>query len=705
MANLKSFPHYEINVKDESLRNVLAVDELSLHRPLYFGFAEKGPANIPIYGSYDELVSIFGEEMFNEYGKYFNHPTVFLKENIKYQKVFFSRMVPDDAKAASMVLEAAIYEDQIQQWEKDQNGNRVVDSNGNWIPKDDGGSPPTLIKEPGIVIEWRRRALDDNENMNSIQVTTVTENGKTKTVYPIFVYKEKYAGEYGNNTGIKIWKDDDTSDLLITDIGAMIYRFGLEQKLSDTSSIPIQTKFSEDYIEFTPKPFTIDPNTGDKLGYDEVINEKYSSLPVYTKIYNENIKTIGDICIPYEDANIFNIPNGWMVNIIDGIDISGNYYDHIVVNSNDAYQSYLFDTIFYLPNDVIANDNVNPGSNIGINQYLQLDTPLNPNDNKSPLNEFVVSYLMGGYDGTLTLDVLEEKVRQFLNYTSPSYPDIIDKARYPITHIYDTGYSYNHGTKDALINFASLRNDIKIILATQDASEKPNTMNEDQIIGLDLVNKAKLHPESFLFGTQACRFTVYAQCGVLVNNIKYKNVVPATIDAMIKKAYWQGATYVKGEPKGLPKSKVTILKNINYVIPVDKIKETFFDFGINCMQYYDMTSCHYPMVKTVYGNDTSLLSDDIFVDYIVYIGSIVQLLWAKYVGTSYNINTLYGNIINDLNKSIYKALGSYIRAEVTTYQTAEDAALGYQITVQIAVYDTPANKVWKVIVPVRRDAV
>jgi len=704
MANFKSFPHYEINVKDESGTNPLAVENLSLHKPLYFTFAEKGEINKPFYGSYDEIKEHFGEKIFDEYSEYFFHPNVFIKENLKYQKVFVSRMAPPNAKTATMVLELAVYIDGIQQWQKEPDGTRSLDTDGNWIPKTTGTSPPVLVVEDGVILEWRRRALLPGESFKSIPTSTITENGKTKTVYPIFTYVEKYPGAIGNNTGIRIYNTDEIDETLIDTIGARIYRFAVENKLENGSSSIVRTFMNGEYIDFTPKPNTIDPSTGQQLSYINAINEEYNDdvMPVDTWIYADNIKAIGDLCIANENTSDFNIPNGWMVNIIDGIDTNGNYYDHIVVNSNDAYQSYLYDTLFYLPWDVSANANINPSNIVGLNQYLSLDTPLNPQDNKSPLNEFVVNYMIGGTDGDMTIDILEERVRAFMNVNNPTFPEIQDKMHYPITHIYDTGFSYSNGTKEALINFAGLRNDVKIILSTQDASEPANTQNEDQTTGNALKVAAQLHPESYLFGTQACRFTIFSQCGKITTNPKYRNIVPATIDAMVKKAFWHGATYIKGEPKGLPNSKVTILKDINWALSSEELKALFWDDDINYMQYYDMTSYHYPSVKSVYTNETSLLIDDIFTDYITYLGSIVPFYWAKFSGTSFGINTLVGKIISDLTSAIYKAFGTYIRVEVNAYQTELDKQLGYQITVQVDVYDTPSNRVWKVIIPVRR---
>jgi len=639
MAKFKSFPHYEINVKDESGANVLAVEELSLHRPLYFGLAEKGPINVPVYGSYSELASIFGEGTFDEYSKYFKHQTVFVKENVKYQKVFFVRVAPDTAAEAGLVIEAEV--------------------------TDDGSS---------VTVNWNTRALASGESINNIAPAT---SGNT-TTYPVYAIKMKYAGEFGNNVGVSIYSDSDNNDDS-SRLGTRLYNISFfEIPYGSNTAFNILDKFLSKVQTIAFKPNTVDPDTGVRLYYDDIMynNFEEGAIPFDSYLYSENVEAIGTAILNYDTSNggspAFTDP--WLVDIFGKDD-------------NKTYD--LSDPEVPLTNVTITNS----------------------------LFEDVINYAVGGSDGlsgtiadNLLFETLVQNWLTTINGVPSVFPDILDNSRYPITHLYDSGFITP--TKEKLIDFASVRDDIKITISTQSVYNSsdgsfadPNTSAEDYSAGSILATQAKLHPESFLFGTQACRFAVYAQCGKIVTNNQYIHIVPATIDAMVKKAYWQGATYVKGEPKGLPSSEVTILKDVNWFPASDTVKQLDWDAGINYMQYYDMTSYHYPSTKTVYANDTSLLSDDIFVDYIVYLKHLARIEWAKYAGVSYSVSKLIGNIERTLTSSIYKALGSYIRTEVTAYQTAEDAALGYQLTVQIAVYDTPANRVWKVIIPVRREEV
>jgi hypothetical protein len=224
-------------------------------------------------------------------------------------------------------------------------------------------------------------------------------------------------------------------------------------------------------------------------------------------------------------------------------------------------------------------------------------------------------------------------------------------------------------------------------------------------MGSFLRGRALLHPESFIYGTMACRVTIQQQCGKLAELSNYTRIVPSTLDNLVKKGKWQGAVYMKGKPKGLPHSAVTVLKDINWVPVMSDFKQQSWDNALNYMQYYDMTSLHYPDVISIYPYLTSLLSDDIFTDMLVYIKHIVRFQWAKFAGVDDPIAQLIGDIKESVGREIYGKLGNFLRAEVNPYQTELDVELGYALTVEIPVYGTIPNRVWNVIVPVRREVV
>ncbi len=666
MAKFYSFPHYEINVKDESMRTPLIVEQLALHRPIFLSFAERGPIGVPVYGSYEELVKRFGEGTFDMFSNYYRHPSLFAERSLRNNKVFFVRLASDTSKAASLLLQCSIYKKPIIQYQKDSEGYRITDVDDNPIPIDDGvgGS----LKEVGTVIKWSVRELDLlNENPKALiqQTSSIPDPDGgpniTVTTYPIAAFSATSSGAWGNVTGFKFYWNEDSDSGVAEAMQSIIYTFGMTSVPwgEDTPAV-VRTKYLDTSTEFTFAEGTTDKTTMRRYNLTEVIPNEYSADNIIfdMHLYPANVKTIGASCLA--DENVANFPeltSEFMVNLFSGKTMLQQPYDHIVIDT-DADDSVIF-------------------------------------------NKNVINYMTGGNDGDTTDEDLEELTRIWL--TGNVFPDINDKPRYPITHLYDSGYDAT--TKESLIDFLGLRDDVKIILSTQSVYNEPNTKAEDQSMGSFLRARALLHIESFIYGTMACRVTILQQCGYLSENVPYVKLVPATLDCMIKKGIWQGAIYMKGKPKGLPNSAVTVLKNMNWFPVTDDFKQLSWDNALNYMQYYDMTSVHYPDVISVYPYLTSLLSDDIFTDMLVYIKHIVRFQWAKFAGVDDPIQQLIANIKDSVSRDIYAKLGNFVRAEVNPYQTDLDVELGYALTVEIPVYGTVPNRVWNVIVPVRRESI
>lgn len=664
MAKFFTYPHYDINVKDESLTTVLAVEELALHRPIFFSFAERGPAGVPKYGTYEELYALFGEGTFDVFSKYYRHPTLFLEKCLQYNKAFFVRLASADASYSTLVLQCSVIKKDVIQYQKDSEGFFIYDTNDNKIPIDDGTGNP--LKEPSTVLKWTVREVDlDNENPKKlIQKTTIevdpeTGSNITVTTYPVAVFVASSPGEWGNVTGFKLYWNSDSDTSVAETMESLIFTFGIVTTPwgEDTPSV-VRNVYLESETEFTFAKDTIDKTTMRRYDIAEVLGNEFDSddLTFSLYVYPENVEAIGNACIADESLTVFpELTSPYMVNFFTGAGLDQRPYDHIIIDTEST------GTLTF--------------------------------------NKNIIHYMIGGDDGDTSDDSLESLTREWL--TGNVFTDIMDKARYPITHLYDSGY--NSETKESLIEFLGVRDDVKITLSTQSVYNEPNTKSEDQSMGSYLRSRALLHPESTIYGTQACRVTIFQQCGYLNELTSYINVVPATLDCMIKKGIWQGAIYMKGKPKGLPKSAVTILKNINWFPVNADLKQLSWDNALNYMQYYDMTSVHYPDVISVYPYLTSLLSDDIFNDMLVYIKHIVRYQWSKFAGVDDPIAQLIADIKDSVSRDIYAKLGNFVRAEVNPYQTDLDLELGYSLTIEIPVYSTMPNRVWNVIIPVRRE--
>ena len=655
MTDLKTFPHYTVEYEDRTVRDVFIPEELPLHRPLFLIMAEKGKVGVPVWGDYTDMKAEFGEATFDKYSAFFKHSTLFAKEAMKYQKVFCVRVADADASAATLVLEAQVTVNaDIPQYEKDGDGFRQVDVNGDWIPSED--PPGTPVTETGIEIVWVARALAEGETVATLAPTS---DGDT-TSYPILALEVDSPGARANYYGIKMWFDHGELDTdLVTDLGAMMFNFAaVQQPYGYDTTVPIRDFYNNTSVEFMFKPDQVNPSTDERISFDDVMLNNYDDdLPFTPTVFADNIKTIGDLIVTLDAVHSPELVDGWMANPMTGRNSLGQYYDHVLVNTTGVEGATIMD-------------------------------------------EDVIQYMTGGADGLTDYTTFDGLVKIW--FDPATFPDITDEARYPITHMYDSGYTLD--TKKAMIDFFGVRPDVKVVASTQDAANDPNTKAEDQSTGSALRAQMLLHPASTVYGTQAFRGTIIQQCGRLVSSIDApsSDVVPLVFDCLQKKCKYQGSIRFKGKPKGLPNSAVTAFATVNWLPNSDDHKQLSWDTGLNYLQHYDMTSWHYPDVKSVYPIDQSTMSDDILADQLVYLYHIGRQSWAYWVGRDEPAVNLYSLIREDILKRIDDAFGTYLSCDVDVYQTDADKALGYKTTVKITVNSVFSQRVWDILIPVER---
>lgn len=664
MAIRQTFPHTEINIRDDSPRPIPVVTEMPLHIPIFFGFAEKGEPNVPHFGTMAQQVEKFGQLTFTARSPFFLHPNLFATYAGRYQAFFFVRLQPTDAAVGALVLEAAVVDDDLVQYQKDVLGARLKDEAGDWLPELEADNT-TPVTEPGIKVTWAVRPLGAEEAYNTLLPTTATVGGKSVTTYPILATRGKSANAALNKVGYKLYYTDEIDTTLVDRLDALTFRFAPVQLTPGTAiETALRDVFSMPYVDVALKRDALDANTDSLYDVEEVLRRNYwytdaagnraASLPFDLHVYDANVATIGTRVkakSPEFDADL----SAYRVNILSGIDAAGHEYDHLLVTNAAAV-----------------------------------------------VNENVVLYHQGGADGTLTKAKLEELTVAY--FSGDVYPEIKDHAQYPITHIYDSGYAL--ATKYELLNAWSPgglnRDDVKIVFSTQDVADAANTKQEDLSTAAALRARILLHPESLLFGTQTMRASIFQQAGYLADATSYRPLVPATLDSLVKRCVCHGAPYIKDTWKGRPNSELTTLVGLNWTPASDDHKQLSWDTGANYAQYADMRVLFYADTRSIHPIENSLLSDDETVDKLVYLKHLARRQWTIWAGRSDDVKLLFDRIATGIDQAANFAFNGTLPTATRVFQTELDAALGYQTTVEINATANMANRVWKVIVPVNR---
>ena len=678
MANLYTIwthPHNTTNVKDESATNAAQSVVLPLHRPHFCIFAAKGEANTIDWYTGTEARREFGAATFERNTPYWNNEQTFLVNAVlPNQGCFITRLVPDDATSSSVVLELHIKKDvPVQQYKRNPDGSYVLDENKNKIKLQNSDGSDLI--EPGISYKWTSRVMTDDEDVATVKPSVMEVGDEVTYIYPIVAAKYSSAGTWGNRAGFKFFcnRNDQESEIVTTH-NALLYTFAPAEKPygSDTPTY-LGTIYDSAYSQFIMKDKTYDDDTKKYVDANSTIFRLYtedastkSILPFDVHFYTEHVEEIGKALLEFESDVPELMDSPYMVNICSFTDTLGNEYPHAI-------------------DEVVYQMNNSAGGFTSIVDCTYL-TDMN------------YHYLDGGSDGDISRENFEELYRAFLDFKI--IPELQDYMHYPITHLYDTGYS--NDTKVAQYNFAAVMPNVVITSATQDANKEMQDLDTAISVGTYLRTQAMLTPESELYGTQACRAQLFVQSGHL-NDKNYTELVPYSFWLCERRCTFQNSTFFKGDLGPDPNNRVTLFRDVNF-IPYSKTqKEICFKNALNYCEHGRMDRHFFASVQSIYKNKTSMLADVWFVDAVIYLKYIIDWAWADTANASMPLPALSQLVTTKIRDAAVTAFGSkYTLTECEFYQTEEEALLGTTYHVRCVLVGDSPNLIWNSDIIVRR---
>jgi hypothetical protein len=345
------------------------------------------------------------------------------------------------------------------------------------------------------------------------------------------------------------------------------------------------------------------------------------------------------------------------------------------------------------------------------------------------LDSAIDMFLTGGSDGSLDSgkpvncsefdrdNIVDQYVYRFLKLKIN--PKIVDKFRYPITHLYDCGFSMT--TKYAMIDFLDIRDDVAVELSTQTifpsdwATGVPTVAKDDYRTKINLNDQAKdimngmvlreralLMRESVLKGTECMRASIYTQAGKPVS-ANYIKPVPFTLWSAVQHARYGNTDQMSvQEPRGLPYSYNEMFKVWNWTNYSEPMKEKTWNNGLNYCQFADMKRIFYPALRTVYREETSVLVDQWVMDALVYTKHECRKAWARFSGRNDKQAIIESAIKVYLENTLAHLYNGKYSFTVDVYKTEEEQKLGYvehvklslefPATMRVLVFDIEVNR-------------
>lgn len=428
------------------------VDPMPSHLPLIFVLAEKGQEE-PLLADYARLVNEFGAATFNESGPYFTHQTRLL--NIMAgngNAMMIQRVKPLNAASARVRLSVE---------------SRVIQT---------AGGPKTQLI-------WHTEISRYPSNMQGIgkasEITFTRPVNTTdpsvlsqSTLTPVMDFDVRTFGKHGNMSGFSLEPvlEGMGSEEQHINMNAFLYRmrFFTRNNLNIPAS-PRPSDLGNYYFEGTFSLDSIFPRLSRSAYLGEVIKFEwdqteggYQNCPfAEPHIYADEIRVLCE-----------RIAEGYTVPHKSGV----GTVSVVGENTFDAQLPLTIDSRFAL------------GTGVDKALLLNIFTGV-MFDGHTPYHTFVVEktgaltgeiigantivYASGGEDGLAVLPdgkpnrlenmrILDDYVQTYMNEFGSGQYKLLDMAKYPVSGVWDTGFSYN--TKIAMLTATQRRKDILAFL-------------------------------------------------------------------------------------------------------------------------------------------------------------------------------------------------------------------------------------------------
>jgi len=672
-------------IKDESSRPPIYEPELiPTHLPHVFLFTERGPT-IPQLTYGDPMIRLYGAKTFDYSGKYANHQTV-LANTVQSEgnKLMAQRLIPPGANPpATLRLSVDWMPDKIPTYQRGTDGKYMVDAAGDkistgdlvdgyvfrWIigPTIDADDDGRLLEsdDPRLLEDGEQRVLNSKVGDGLVSTGFMTNSdGDQSTIYPIMDVEASWFGSYGNRLGIRLSAPTVDTDIPIDDLTveeqkAYLYRISfIEQDEATLTPRILETLWGEAFVDFCFKDGAFDEKYNKELFIDKAV------IPSY---YQEPVAGLEEIFSPFKDVFVYHHHFQELIAKVQVLEAARG-----TISSNPDYVNLI---------------NIFTGHDYNNIPYATVKI-MGPSEDGILLSATSTHYCDGGYDGIMTFETHDAAV----GYQLENYGDLeakhLDSAVYPQSVLYDSGFTM--ATKKKFFVPMGRRQDLWVVVSTQDVSLRQNRPSEESSIAIALRVAARMYPESVIYGTATCRAITHGHSGYLLDH-PYRKLLPLTIEFAQKCARYMGAaigSWKAGKAYDMPPNNmVRMFKGVNAEWKNVNVRSRDWDNGLVWVQNYDRRSLFWPGIQTVYDDDTSVLNAAANMMVAVELQKVAERTWRDLTGISYLTPEQFIERSDRLIKE--RTQGRFDNRVVIvpeTFYTANDEQRGYSWSCNIHMY-------------------
>ncbi len=661
-----------LGIKDNSTRQLpIEAEVLPSHLVKVMHFAKWGPTDDQLVGGAG-FNQTYHLDSLDHRKPWASHASESLSDIFAAGSVAITRrVVPHDAaKPASIRLWADVIPMSRKVYLRNTDGSFKVDSNGVILT---GAATITGLKIKFVADEIPE---DEEDGTNQFGLGTIKAGDQTSQVgevqstrIPIGDFEVPHQGAHGKNMGLRIWaptslSSDPVNGDIITKQKAYPIRMACLTRNDplSTGSI-VSTQDGEQNLELVLKPNTYSEDLGQELYVGDRFIQSYQALNVdgfvpawgpfgRVHLYDDNIATLLAEIAANEKAQL------------------DEFSDFVAGDTDDEYVANLFGA---------------QHSSGAPYQTLELVTGT---DNSVRLSEGSVIYAFGGSDGTMNNAVLASLVSEHVKEYADPNSEFTSMALHPEKNIYDTGFPL--ATKYDLLSFIALRKDTFTALATYTVGGPKLTASAESALGVLLRTRAMNFPDSEYFGTPVVRAALFSRHGKKLGS-QFKGDLPLILEFIAKAARYMGAgdgywksvyNFDSGDL-----AQVQMFTDINVSFTPQQVRNKDWANGLNWVEAFQRKTTRFPAFKTVYPDDTSVLTS-IFTAFICgQVQAIGDRVRMENSGTS---KLTGGELTDKINKRILELTDGKYDSRVTivpkAYITKADATRGFSWTCPIGVY-------------------
>lgn len=698
---LKATPRAVLRgIRDDSRRQLpTETRSLPQHLPLFFLLTQKSE-EIEIVGG-NAARTIYGDETFESNSPFYTHQTVAAETAFKrYNQAMIVPIKMDGATKATLRLSVELVATTV----NDKPVTRVI-----WHaePIDEAGREP--FSKAQINPAYRAGQTESKITGDKLGAL-VDENGDKfytpSAKFPIIDLAVEARGEYGNNFALSIETPTEQSHnppdtRLFNVLKQYVYRLTLYRKSSPSiSPAVIYNSYSDTSSDFVLKKDFVHPNTNLNMSLGEVITTFYQDTdnpekpPVYgpfpnVAIYQENIEAVASM-------------------------LAGDY-EVTAVSDTNVQKKFTIKGVFDTPEEAkegVYSINFFTGHDLGGKYYPTMDLSSSRKFGGVRFGRDAIIYAQGGSDGFPTnlgaidklkiLQLFDEKVRSWCEQFDEVNP-LYDSAKYPFSALWDSGFSM--GTKKALMKPVGMHKRIMTTVGTHAVADYADPVNltgfmyrpalsgaEEISVAMMLKAYGLLVPESEEFGTPTVRIGIVGRSGHM-HDTRYRGRLPLTIELLDKVANYCGAgdaVWRNGQAFDVhPNNRVELFKQdtINVTYQSVSVYNKSWDAALMWVQNADTTACFFPAFRSIYPDDTSVLTSYINMMACCYIERICEEVWRKLVGNGKYTDDQFIEASDELiSEALNGKFDGRYKIVPRTFYTVTDKILGFRWSTEINFY-------------------